>query len=155
MVCNSGYKASNYAGMTNIVWDDHYYNWVSKYSKDQTTNNQVVANEAAASQQTASADGVVPVLLGEYGPSTDGKTLDAGSMQAVTAVIDSGLGSAAWHWGSIDCCNNLNNGSTLTSPYGQAVAQFIASGKTGTPNTGTGSSDTSGVRKSLPLTPHP
>jgi hypothetical protein len=49
--------------------------------------------------------------------------------QVVTAVVNDGssgvAGSAAWHWGIQDCCNNLNSGSTLTDPYGQMVALYI------------------------------
>ena len=27
-------NAGNIAGMTNVHWDDHYYNWLSGYSTD-------------------------------------------------------------------------------------------------------------------------
>jgi hypothetical protein len=37
-----GYKASAYAGMTNTIWDMHYYGWLTNYSTDQTTNNNFV-----------------------------------------------------------------------------------------------------------------
>jgi hypothetical protein len=118
-----------YASMTNVVWDTHYYGWVSGYSTDQTTVNQALAAEIAGAQTITSADGTVPALIGEYGPSTTGESLDANSTQNVEAVIDDGVagtaGSAAWHWGQQDCCNNLNNGGSMTSPYGQTVALYI------------------------------
>ena len=34
---NVGYTASAYAGMTNVIWDLHYYGWVSGYSTSQST----------------------------------------------------------------------------------------------------------------------
>lgn len=120
---------SVYASMTNVVWDTHYYGWISRYSTDQNTVNQALASEIAGAQTVTSADGVVPALIGEYGPSTTGDSMDANGNQAVTSVINDGgsgtAGSAAWHWGMQDCCNNLNNGTNLTSPYGQEVLLYI------------------------------
>jgi hypothetical protein len=120
---------SVYASMTNVVWDTHFYGWVANYSTDQNTVNQALASEIAGAQTITSADGTVPALIGEYGPSTTGGSEDANATQTVQAVVNDGgsgtVGSAAWHWGMQDCCNNLNNGSVLTNPYGQTVALYI------------------------------
>jgi hypothetical protein len=121
--------AGVYASMTNVVWDTHYYGWISNYSTDQGTVNQALASEISGAQTITSADGTVPALIGEYGPSTTGESMDPNSTQVVQAVVNDGgsgtVGSGAWHWGMQDCCNNLNSGSTLTNPYGQTVALYI------------------------------
>src|ERR1700682_6354369 len=44
------------------------------------------------------ADGTVPVIIGEYGNSTSGSTLDANGNQSISAVQASGYGSTAWTW---------------------------------------------------------
>ena len=79
-------------------------------------------------QTITSADGVMPVIIGEYGDSTTGEDIDANGDQVVQVVDSSGYGSMAWNWNS--CCtgDKLTNGpgSSLTSPYGQLVAQFIS-----------------------------
>jgi hypothetical protein len=86
---------------------------------------------AAAAQTIQSADGTVPVVIAEYGPSTTGMYADPNGIQSVTAVINAGAngkyGSAAWHWGQQDCCNNLSDGSgtNATSPYGQMLQLYI------------------------------
>jgi uncharacterized repeat protein (TIGR01451 family) len=127
-----GMTASSYASMTNIVWDLHFYAWVAGYSSDQGTVTAALFGSASAGQGIAaaqtipSADGTVPVLIGEYGNSTDGQNIDADWVQVITAVTSSGYGSAAWAWdpGAADV---LVSGGALT-PYGQMVAQYIATG---------------------------
>lgn len=127
--CGAGYTASAYSGMTNIVWDMHYYGWLTNYSSDQGTVSNDLAAHAAGAQQLTSADGTVPVLIGEYGNSTNGTDLDANGMQVVYAVEQSGLGSTAWHYYSYAAQDNVTDGNgNLTSPYGSSVAAFIAGG---------------------------
>jgi hypothetical protein len=134
--CNVGYTPSVYAGMTNIVWDDHFYGWiVPGNSADQATVDQTLAQEAASSQQTTSADGTVPVLIGEYGDSTTGTSLDPNGTQVVTAVASSGFGSAAWAFAAFQYDGLIDGNGGLTA-YGQQVAQYIATGATGAPNPG-------------------
>lgn len=119
---------SAYAQMTNVVWDPHFYGWVSRYSTDQATIDKALADMIASIQTITSADGKIPAMVAEYGPSTTGMSLDANGMQTVDSVINRGgngeTGSAVWHWGEQDCCNNLNNGSSLTD-LGQKVQLFI------------------------------
>jgi Cellulase (glycosyl hydrolase family 5) len=126
----TGMTPSTYSGMTNIAIDAHFYGWVVNDSTDPGTVSAGLNDEVAAAQTITSADGTVPVIIGEYGPSTTGQSMDANGMQVVAAVTGSGLGSAAWNLDSEDCCNNLTtspSATSLTSPYGQTVAQFIAS----------------------------
>lgn len=119
---------SAYAQMTNVVWDPHFYGWVSRYSTDQATIDKALADIINSIQTITSADGKIPAMVAEYGPSTTGMSMDANGMQTVDSVINRGgageTGSAVWHWGEQDCCNNLNNGSSLTD-LGQRVQLFI------------------------------
>jgi hypothetical protein len=125
---NAGMVQSDYSNMTNTIWDMHYYGWVTNYSTDQSVINQSIATGAAAAQQTTNAGGVMPVLIGEYGNSTTGMSIDPNGMQSVQGVESSGFGSAAWSWGAGNPGDGLTNGSTPTSPYGQQVASYIAGG---------------------------
>ncbi len=126
-----GMTPSTYASMTGIVWDFHFYGWDSGYSTDPATVTAALLGSAsagdgiAAAQTITSADGVVPVLIGEYGDSTDGQNVDANWTQVLAAVQASGYGSAAWEvspGGQADVLVSSNG--TLTS-YGQEVAQYI------------------------------
>jgi|GEM_PF-2530554 len=123
--CGAGYTASVYSGMTNIVWDMHYYGWLVSYSADPNVIAQSIAANAQAAQAITSADGTVPVIIGEYGVSTDGQSTDPNGTQVVSAVESSGYGSMAWGWnpGQND---DVTDGSNDLTPYGQQVAQFIA-----------------------------
>ena len=122
---------STYSSMTNIVWDFHFYGWDSGYSTDQATVNAALLGSASAGQgilaaQTiTSADGLVPVLIGEYGNSTDGQNIDPNWVQVITAVETSGYGSAAWEFNTGGVADVLVSGGTLTA-YGQMVAQYLA-----------------------------
>ncbi len=125
-----GMTPSTYASMTNIVWDFHFYGWDSGYSTDQGTVNAALAGSASAgdgiqaAQTITSADGIVPVIIGEYGDSTDGQSVDANWVQVITAVQTSGYGSAAWEFTTGGKADVIVNNGQLTA-YGQMVAQYI------------------------------
>jgi glucose/arabinose dehydrogenase len=129
---NSGLTVSTYAQMSNIAWDIHFYGWAANMSTDQATVNGVLLGSVADSAGTAaaeaiqSADGTMPLIIGEYGDSTDGQSQDPDWQQVLQAVQTSGYGSAAWHWGVLAGADILNQGTTLTT-YGQEVAGYIAS----------------------------
>lgn len=130
-----GMTASTYATMTNIVWDLHFYGWAAGYSSDLPTVKMALLGSPSsgtgilAAQSIQSADGLVPVIIGEYGDSTDGQAVDGDASQVVEAVETSGYGSAAWEdspgTGGADIL--VSNGA-LTA-YGQTVAAFIAGKK--------------------------
>lgn len=129
-----GYTASVYAGMTNTIWDVHYYGWLSGYSTDQGTVSSTLSSIVSEARQLTGANGTMPVLIGEYGNSTTGAAIDANGDQVLTAVQQSGLGSVAWAWGSGGPGDGLSDGGTGLSSYGQEVAAYIASfGTTQTP----------------------
>ena len=132
---DTGLAASDYSAMTNVIWDTHYYGWVSNMSTDQTTVDNALTAQVANAQSISSAEGQIPVIIGEYGPSSDGTTTDANASQVEQAVQSSGYGSLAWEFGA--GADDLVQGSfptggTLTS-YGQEVANFIATPTTAPP----------------------
>jgi Ca-dependent carbohydrate-binding module xylan-binding/Cellulase (glycosyl hydrolase family 5) len=136
----NGFDPSVFSGMTNVAFDAHYYNWISGNSTDLATNQSALANEIAGSQSIKSANGTIPVIIGEYGNAA-AAPLDPGWVQVVQAVDTSGYGSAAWAWQSY---NTVQPGSSVIpadlvnppwtggpsslTPYGQMVAQYLASG---------------------------
>jgi mannan endo-1,4-beta-mannosidase len=127
---------SAYAGMTNVIWDVHIYNGLpdfktgnntNSYSTSQTFLNGMVLGYISQAQTIPSADGTVPVIIGEYGISTDDENLDPGGTQTCIAVQQSGVGCAAWNWqsgGSYDILTTNNNALTT---YGAQVAGWINS----------------------------
>ena len=122
-----GYTASDYASMNNIIWDVHYYGWVTGYSTDQSTVSANLAADIAQAQQITSANGTVPVLIGEYGNSTTGQGIDPNGDQVISAVQQSGYGSAAWAWSDGGPGDGLTtNGGSGLSAYGQQIAAGIA-----------------------------
>jgi hypothetical protein len=124
---NVGFNASDYAGMTNVAWDIHYYGWMSNFSTDEGTVASTLSGIAAAAQQITSADGTMPVIVGEYGNSTDGQNVDDNGSQVVSAVQDSGYGSVAWAYMGGNADGLINDDGSLSS-LGQEVASYIASG---------------------------
>lgn len=139
-----GPNPSVYSTMSNVIIDAHFYGWVSGYSTDQSIVNQALASEISGLQQSAqSANGTMPVIIGEYGNSTSGTGVDANGQQVLNAVIGAaakGIGSTAWTWdadATIGGPANDPNGDALLSggqltAMGQQVQQFIAgSGATG------------------------
>ena len=114
-------SASDIAGMTNVHWDDHYYNWLSNYSTDVGANLSALQAEVAGSQVYKDADGTIPAIIGEYGPATTGNGTDPGGTATITAVLESGYGSTAWGINSGGTGDQLVNGNSLTD-FGQQVA---------------------------------
>jgi dienelactone hydrolase len=134
-----GMDPSAFAGMHNVGWDQHFYGWVSGRSTDQSVVDNYLNGSAAdgygvaAAQTITSADGIMPVIIGEFGDSTDGVSIDANAEQVVHAVTSSPYGYAAWHWGSYSGGgDSLTNGNSLTH-LGQEVADSIAARAAGGP----------------------
>jgi hypothetical protein len=130
----SGSKPSNlqqaldpsvYAKMRNVIWDPHAYNYQSNFSTDQHVVDASVQEMIAAAQRIRSADGLVPVIIGEYGNSTTGERIDPGGIQEIKAVMASGVGSAAFTWtAGIAPGNMIRNTDGSLTAYGEMVAVF-------------------------------
>jgi uncharacterized protein with FMN-binding domain len=120
-----GLTPSSYSTMTNIVWDTHYYGWVSGYSTDPTTVAADLTAQIQNAQSIESADGLVPVIIGEYGISASGSgPADVNGTQVVTAAEASGYGSLAWAWNA--GTDLLVSGDVALTAFGTQVAQYIA-----------------------------
>lgn len=150
---NAGYVVSDYATMTNIIWELH------SYQNDNTNTvvcgalNEVIATSAAqyinggpgptqcasggwgisAAQTIRSADGLVPVINGEWG-SGDGNPNSTNASQiaaAIQAQEANGNGSTAWIFnggGGVNAWTMVNEGTNpfTTTTYGNIVAGVIA-----------------------------
>lgn len=132
-----GMNLSAYTSMTNIIADPHFYGWSSGYSTDQQTVNSALNNLTTGAETIISASGPVPVIIGEYGPATDGQNTDPNASQVLTAVqqgASSGLtsGAVAWGWDT-GANDNLTNGSGGLTSYGNEVSNWIAANATPTP----------------------
>lgn len=123
---------SAFASMENIIWDLHYYGWVSKYSTDQATVDAALQGSAgsasgiAGAQTIQSAGGTVPVIIGEFGNSTTGDAIDPNGDQVIKAVANSGKGFLAWAWDPDPTGDRLTNGSGALTGYGQTIASAIS-----------------------------
>jgi hypothetical protein len=142
-------NASAYATMFNIVWDQHFYGWAANGSTNLTTVRNAYLGSVASStgllaaQGIRSADGVVPVVNGEFGPATNGDAgPDANASQVEVTVgqwaVQNGYscGFAGWHWDA-DQYNAVQHNGALDT-WGNALAGYIAavaqsSGGSGTP----------------------
>jgi hypothetical protein len=143
---DSGLAASAYAQMHNVIWDTHFYGWVPNYSTDQTTVNNAAAAQVANAQSIQSADGVVPVIFGEYGPSSNGTSNDADWQQVLSAAQQTpSSGTLAWALGA-GADTLVDNSGSLT-PFGQEVASYIAK-----PAAGGGGSGGAGAGLPNPVT---
>jgi len=120
-----------YGRMSNILADIHYYGWESKFSTDQQTVDFVLSRLIQDTQTVKSHDGTLPVILGEYGVSTNGTDRDANYSQVVQAVQQSTqiAGAVAWAWHSDGNNSTIDAEGNLTW-FGQHVAQWIASPET-------------------------
>jgi hypothetical protein len=123
---------SLYASMTNIVWDLHQYGWGSKYSLDPAVVKAALWGSVAAcsgvlaAQSIRSADGLVPVIIAEFGNSTDGATLDANGAIVCQTVGTCGLGFAAWVWALIGPYQDVLTSYGQLTDYGKQIAGLIA-----------------------------
>lgn len=126
-----GLDPSAYAQMSNVIWDMHFYGWLTGYSTDQGTNDAFLAAAVHQAQTITGAGGaVIPVMIGEYGNSTVGTNLDPNANQVIAAVQNAGksglvAGTAAWAWGQGNPYDGLTNGGGLSS-YGQQVETYLA-----------------------------
>lgn len=132
-------KGSTWSGMTNVGWDTHFYGYLTgdyttsgSYNKAATA--QALANETAAAQAYQSADGVMPCIVGEFGPSTSGgaNTTDANSQEVINAVFNSTFGFCAWALTGTSSPGGdsmyLDETAGTLTPWGQQVAAKIAAG---------------------------
>jgi len=147
---SSGYTASVYGAMTNVVWGPHFYSWTwgsdtTSVSESTILNSRVnstnstwggIVQQIAAQQTIKSKDGVMPCGAFEFGNSTTGGFIDTSGeqlVQAVIAAVAQGtlFGFLAW-WAETGSVGDqlVVSKTQLTSPYGTDVAAAIATNPT-------------------------
>jgi hypothetical protein len=123
-----GIDPNVYTSMWNVVADIHLYGWSSNYVTTQQAVTTALDDMVRVGQSMITANGPAPVILGEYGPSTDGQTVDANASQVIQVAQNASnvAGAIAYSWnpGGAD---TLTDGQGNLTPYGQQVAQWIAS----------------------------
>ena len=117
---------ANYAGMENIIWDPHVYDYQDNYATDQGTANAEVQAMIQSVQAIQGQDGAPPVIIGEYGPANSPS--DPADAATIAAVQNNqsmgGSGSTAWAYTSSSNLTLVSGGS-LTQ-WGQVVAKYTA-----------------------------
>lgn len=130
-------QGGNYAGMYNVGWDTHFYGYLTgdygsfPFDSNPAAVQAALANEIGAAQAIRSADGIMPAVIGEFGPSTSGaaNTTDNNGQQVLDVVLNNGVwGFVAWaHTGTgTPGGDALSDGNTSRSGYGDQVAAKIA-----------------------------
>jgi len=128
--------APTFAQMTNIVWDLHYGGWITNFSTNQlVVNNALVGvtsgpnygGVAVMQNNVKSKDGVVPVILGEYGVGSSSCDPNADQVLfAAQTATKHGYGAVAWHYHSgVRLVNDANNARTN---YGYQVYNWMLTG---------------------------
>jgi Cellulase (glycosyl hydrolase family 5) len=133
----SGLDPSIYASMTGVAWNIHAYPWeFNTGSGSQASYDSTLESYVAMFQNFAhSADGVMPVLVGEGGNATDGNNVDDavvnGKFATTQAIIDTaGVAGGTtgyemwlhdWHGTGGDADELVGSNGALTA-YGQQVA---------------------------------
>jgi hypothetical protein len=107
--------------MTNTIWDVHYYPWLSDNSGDEDKNAKVLAGIVNDTSAIPSADGKMPVIIGEYGPLGPKPIPDA----TTRAVQHSGYGAIAWALDVPEPYNLLGDSNRL-SGFGSAVRDYVS-----------------------------
>jgi hypothetical protein len=144
-----GLNAGDYGRMHNVGWNIHVYPWeYNKGSQNQNDYDNAARSFVQRFQSFAnSADGVMPVMMGEGGNSTSGNGVDPDDVKVnnVWACVQSflnctGTGSqdfrayAAWltdwygqqHNGDPDTLINIHTNPWSLTDYGRQVANDIA-----------------------------
>ena len=134
-----GLNSASYSNMSNVGWNIHVYPWeYGSVSKDQGSFNNYVLSEIAHMQAfTRSADGVMPVIMGEGGNASDGNNIDDYQLNGKFGAVESFLectrtaaggfsAFAAWLWnynneGTFGADMLSSNGTTVNTAMGSQV----------------------------------
>jgi hypothetical protein len=132
--------------MTNVIWDMHFYPNHAPGVTNQTTFNNDVLSLIASNQAAHSADGVMPVFVGEYGPSISGGTWDSNYNTGIygiqQGVASATCGNTGYEWsgnqttenyGSSDQTSAVPSSQGARMPlwaWGRELATYISTGVT-------------------------
>ena len=132
-----GMDPSVYSSMTNIIADVHFYGWDSNYSTNQQTVDSALSSLISGAQTITSADGTVPVIIGEFGNSESDTVVTPNWQQVLNTVTTSGYGYANWNWDPGGTTDDLTTGNGTLTAYGQQIAAAIAATAAAEPTTPT------------------
>lgn len=151
-----GINSSNYTGMTNVVWDIHFYGWAFPACCNQSSSDSSGTSFIGNFTAFSSLDGTIPVILGEDGNATSQGIVDGNGAQTMTTVLNmvaagtaQGFGYWEWYCGCLPAGagDQITSGGTnagLNGAYGTQVANAIATAPGGEAgSSGGGSSTTS------------
>jgi hypothetical protein len=121
-------QGAYFKNMRNVGWDVHTYALMDDGPHTQAEVNSSMANILYQLQQghgIFSADGVMPVIIGEYGTSVNGAGVDVNGTKTVLAVqTSSASGSCAWTWAA-GTYDRLQRKGYLTA-FGKEVNQYFS-----------------------------
>jgi Cellulase (glycosyl hydrolase family 5) len=109
--------------MTNAIIDQHYY---SDGASGEAGEFAGITAAIAQAQQVRSLDGVMPVMIGEWGPSSSGSGQDADGMNVGPAVQQTDLPWCAWADQPGGSGDDLRNPDGSMTAYGAQVVALIA-----------------------------
>lgn len=129
LVINGGFTANVYAAMHNVIWDQHLYGGLTAGTTASSIYNQIISGLNGM----PSADGVMPIFIGEYGDSQDGQNIDSNASDCINTVqsyVANGTfaASTAWAFANFGGADSLLDGSGNLSSYGQTIATFVGAG---------------------------
>jgi hypothetical protein len=118
----SSLNPADYANMTNIVWELHSYSSGNQATAAAQLQGSVsAACGYVAAQSIHSADGVVPVIFGEWGSgSGSANSTDASGMAAAMQALitsNTGIGQTGWAWFPSAQWQMVNNGTSPGGPF--------------------------------------
>ena len=118
-------NAATYTNMKNAVLDTHWYPWPGATSD--ATIFATLGDQVGRTKSVTTTDGVMPVIIGEYGPSSNGSTLDSNAAPVIQQALDSKLGGFAWAYAA--GADALTGAGGALTDFGRQVASYFASGK--------------------------
>jgi hypothetical protein len=139
-----GFVESYYVEMKNIVWGLHFYNRMTGYSTNLPDHKTLLKGDAEqgngflAFQTIESADGIVPVIVGETGLHTrdpndeenkDNENNGSGEhvlTAAFNATTQYTSGVAVRHWFPSEYRDDLTDNEGNLTDYGQRIADLIS-----------------------------
>lgn len=141
----SGYDPTTLAGLYSVGWNATFFNRQANYSTEQSINSSALSGM----MRNLSRISDFPIVIGEFGDSSDGTGIDPGWQEVVTAVYHTtGAGFLQSWWNtSADSAAGAGN-QLLRDPFdgryltdaGERLRNAITSRATGTVRSGSSSS---------------
>lgn len=140
----TGLVEGNYANMTNVVWDIHFYGWAFPGAGDQAASDSTGFSYISLFTPFTSLDGNMPVILGEDGNATGAYPLANGTQTIqtvfnVTGAPNGSQGFGIWLWyctcnpspaagGGNQIMSGAPPATGVNDGYGSMVQTAIAAG---------------------------